>query len=96
MDNRETRWRRSAGRRAFVSKLCAGGALLCLPGLAPASTASAVQVSSRSQNEKEDEEEVAPPEDLMREHDVLHRILLIYERITATPAPGGIAREDPL
>jgi len=37
---------------------------------------------------KEDEKDQTPvsaPEDLMREHDVLHRILLIYERIIATP-----------
>ncbi len=34
----------------------------------------------------EDEEtQVSAPEDLMREHDVLHRILLVYERIIATP-----------
>ena len=36
------------------------------------------------QGEKE-ETQVSAPEDLMREHDVLHRILLIYERIMATP-----------
>jgi hemerythrin-like domain-containing protein len=29
--------------------------------------------------QKEDETEVAPPEDLMREHGVLNRILLLYE-----------------
>jgi hemerythrin-like domain-containing protein len=38
------------------------------------------------QGEKE-ETQVSAPEDLMREHDVLHRILLIYERIIATPGP---------
>jgi hemerythrin-like domain-containing protein len=36
---------------------------------------------------KEEETQVSAPEDLMREHDVLHRILLIYERIIETPAP---------
>ena len=36
------------------------------------------------QGERE-ETQVSAPEDLMREHDVLHRILLIYERIMATP-----------
>lgn len=34
---------------------------------------------------EEEETQVSAPEDLMREHDVLHRILLIYERIMATP-----------
>jgi len=31
--------------------------------------------------------QVSAPEDLMREHDVLHRILLIYDRIITTQAP---------
>jgi len=34
-----------------------------------------------------EETQVSAPEDLMREHDVLHRILLIYDRIITTQAP---------
>jgi hemerythrin-like domain-containing protein len=33
----------------------------------------------RSEQEKEEEEEVSPPEDLMREHGILKRVLLVYE-----------------
>ncbi len=40
-----------------------------------------------------EETQVSAPEDLMREHDVLHRILLIYERIITTP---GAAAEWPV
>jgi hemerythrin-like domain-containing protein len=48
-----------------------------------------VTAMEKSKQEETEETEVSAPEDLMREHDVLHRILLIYERIMATPgAPG--------
>ena len=33
----------------------------------------------RGEQEKEEEEEVSPPEDLMREHGILKRVLLVYE-----------------
>jgi len=38
---------------------------------------------------EEEEAHVSAPEDLMREHDVLHRILLIYERMIAMQAAPG-------
>lgn len=44
---------------------------------------------SANAEQKPDQEEtkVSPPEDLMREHDVLHRIMLVYQKIVATQAP---------
>ena len=67
----------SASRREFLRKtgiLLTGAAVIC-----PAVRA----VAAKSQEgEKEQEgEKVSPPEDLMREHGVLRRILLIYEDI---------------
>jgi hemerythrin-like domain-containing protein len=50
----------------------------------------------RSEQEKEEEEEVSPPEDLMREHGILKRVLLVYEeairRIDTNQdlAPGAV------
>ncbi len=48
-------------------------------GFAAASVA--VVVHACSDNEKEQAEEVAPPEDLMRERGVLDRVLLVYDQI---------------
>ena len=39
------------------------------------------QAKSREKEKEKKGEEVSPPEDLMREHGVLRRILLIYEDI---------------
>src|SRR5262245_15611290 len=36
---------------------------------------------ARSQTKEKQEEEVAPPEDLMREHGVLKRVLLVYREV---------------
>lgn len=58
-------------RRAFLKKALTAGAGMAVAGgtlLAPAWA-----------QEKKEEEEVSPPEDLMREHGVLNRILLIYD-----------------
>jgi hemerythrin-like domain-containing protein len=58
----------SASRRHFLLAGTAAGSgltLLGLPGIARA--------------DEKDEEDVSPPEDLMREHGVLNRILLIYD-----------------
>src|SRR5213594_3693455 len=38
-----------------------------------------VLMSSQQKSDKTEEEEVSPPEDLMREHGVLKRVLLVYE-----------------
>jgi hemerythrin-like domain-containing protein len=49
--------------------LLGAGAALLLSGCA----------KSQSSNEKEGEDDISPPEDLMREHGVLNRVLLVYE-----------------
>jgi hemerythrin-like domain-containing protein len=63
------------GRRAFVTSVGVGGAGLLLPG----SLAGADQAAGQPKKEEEGEEDVAPPEDLMREHGVLKRVLLVYD-----------------
>ncbi len=67
----------SAGRREFLMKtgmLLAGGAMI-YPAVSPA------LAKSKEKEKAKKAEEVSPPEDLMREHGVLRRILLIYEDI---------------
>ncbi|PUZ22596.1 hemerythrin [Chitinophaga parva] len=43
---------------------------------------------SASCNNKEDEEDVTPPEDLMREHGVLNRVLLVYDHFLSMLSSG--------
>lgn len=67
----------SAGRRQFLRKtgILLTGAALIYPSVRVA--------EAKSQENKKEQEgvKVSPPEDLMREHGVLRRILLIYEDI---------------
>jgi hypothetical protein len=71
-------------RRSMLST--AGLSVGCL--LALGQPVTAPKKAEQGENEKE-ETKVSAPEDLMREHDVLHRILLIYERImTMQAAPA--------
>ena len=58
----------SVDRRDLLHRIALTGGALLLPGSRPAPRAKA-----------EPEEEVSPAEDLMREHGVLNRILLVYE-----------------
>ena len=44
---------------------------------------------------REDEEDVSPPEDLMREHGVLKRVLLVYEEAVRRQE-AAIAADGPL
>ena len=63
-------------RRRFVSRVAATSAVAC----APVWVSAQQRDRGSSQPTKADaEEDVAPPEDLMREHGVLNRILLIYD-----------------
>ena len=57
-----------SNRRQFIK---AGGIFIAASGLAAA-------VNAFAKEEKKQNEEVSPPEDLMREHGVFKRILLIY------------------
>jgi hemerythrin-like domain-containing protein len=63
-------------RRGFLRAGVTGAGLFV-----PAALVQSGQVAERRtpQAEEEDEDEVAPPEDLMREHGVLKRVLLVYE-----------------
>src|SRR4051812_20130992 len=61
------------GRRTFLLMSSVAGGGLLVPAQAVA------QERGRGRGSQHEEEEVAPPEDLMREHGVLKRILLVYE-----------------
>jgi hemerythrin-like domain-containing protein len=63
---------RSMDRRRFMTAAGVAGSGLVLPSV------SLAQRGGRAATQQE-EEDVAPPEDLMREHGVLNRILLIYD-----------------
>jgi hemerythrin-like domain-containing protein len=69
-------------RRAFLRKtgfLLTSAAVIC----------PAVHLAQAEEKEKEPQDEkVAPPEDLMREHGVLRRILLIYEDVQGRLTSG--------
>jgi hemerythrin-like domain-containing protein len=66
----------SLDRRTFL-RVSAGGTAAFLPAHAAGQERGRSQ--TKSENHKEEEpEEVAPPEDLMREHGVLKRVLLVY------------------
>ena len=74
-------WKSHNHRREFL--LCSGAVFagLAWPALASALPAFAVleEEKGKSETSKEGEEEISPAEDLMREHGVLNRILLIYD-----------------
>jgi hemerythrin-like domain-containing protein len=67
-------------RRNFLGM--AGGSCLVIAGGFVAPAVAAAQPSET------DEEQVTPPEDLMREHGVLDRVLLVYEAIMRKFAAG--------
>lgn len=62
-------------RRAFIAAAAAGGALVLV---------SSSGAAERTKAQATAEGWVSPPEDLMREHGVLERLLLIYETCAAT------------
>ncbi len=64
-------------RRTFLKK--AGGLATVL--MAPAGLLAEARISLAESEKKKEGVDVSPPEDLMREHGVLSRILLIYEEI---------------
>jgi len=65
-----------ASRRSFVRSAGAMGTSLLLVGCARFNETGPEQKSSSKQESKE---EISPAEDLMREHGVLDRVLLVYE-----------------
>ena len=64
--------RRFLARSATLGFVASGGAALALP-------ARAAEKAGGGKAKGKEADDVAPPEDLMREHGVLNRILLIYE-----------------
>jgi hemerythrin-like domain-containing protein len=67
----------SASRREFLKKT----GMLLTSGAVIYPAVHAAQAKSREEEKEKKGEEVSPPEDLMREHGVLRRILIIYEDI---------------
>jgi hemerythrin-like domain-containing protein len=74
----------SASRRGFLKKT---GILLATAAVAHPAV-NLAQAKSRENEKEKKGEEVSPPEDLMREHGVLRRILLIYEDIQGRLTSG--------
>lgn len=66
-------------RRGLIAAAAAGGALVLV---------SRSGAAERAQAETTAEDWVSPPEDLMREHGVLERLLLIYDACQTTVAAG--------
>jgi len=64
-------------RREFLAR--AGRGLLVASAVGRATPAGAASKDAAARKKGKDEEDVAPPEDLMREHGVLNRIMLLYE-----------------
>jgi hemerythrin-like domain-containing protein len=66
----------SNSRRGFIRDvtLCGAGAFLLPPGISAAE-------SQKENDEENDEDEIPPTEDLMREHGVLKRVLLVHREI---------------
>jgi hemerythrin-like domain-containing protein len=82
------------GRRRLVFGLVAAGAVVGTPAWAAAQQPG--RMGSPGAKKAEEEEEVAPPEDLMREHGVLNRILLIYDEAVRRLDAKGALPPDPL
>ena len=67
-------------RRQFVGGVAAAGGSLVLSACSKSVDTAAKQQDAPRKKEAGEEEEVSPAEDLMREHGVLKRILLIYRK----------------
>jgi len=75
-----------ARRRFFRDAVGIGGAVL----------AAAAGVSASAAERKKAEEEVSPTEDLMREHGVLRRILLVYGEVIRRVDAGNAVDAEPI
>src|SRR5216117_4096322 len=70
-------------KRGFInaaSGLTIAGGLVCIPAAGLVHAAEHKRERKNKKNETK-EEAVTPPEDLMREHGVLDRVLLVYEAV---------------
>jgi hemerythrin-like domain-containing protein len=69
-------------RRSFLWMTAGGGVLLLPEQIARQQRSPATSVNKKNQDEHENGgEDVSPPEDLMREHGVLKRVLLVYREV---------------
>jgi len=75
-DNRESD---RIDRRSFVATLGIAGAGWCLPLAARQDARKQGGTGERKETEQAGEEDVTPTEDLMREHGLLKRVLLVYD-----------------
>src|SRR5215813_4095103 len=75
-----------ARRRFFRDAVGIGGAVL----------AAAAGVSASAEERRKAEEEVSPTEDLMREHGVLRRILLVYGEVIRRVDAGNAVDAEPI
>lgn len=83
-------------RRHFLVAGAATGTGLLLAGLAQTTQAAGPLNSAPTKGEATGPEEISPAEDLMREHGVLNRILLIYEESGRRLRGGRDLRVDTL
>jgi hemerythrin-like domain-containing protein len=67
------------GKRGLIGTASLSGLVLVCCGIAPGLLTPAFAAKNNKTKNAKKEEEVTPPEDLMREHGVLDRVLLIYE-----------------
>jgi hemerythrin-like domain-containing protein len=78
VDSSHGEWLADPSRRNFIRVAAATGTSLIVAGCA--STAAGDR-DKREKKEANAAEEVSPPEDLMREHGVLKRVMLVYDEI---------------
>jgi hemerythrin-like domain-containing protein len=69
--------------------------LLLLPAASPAPPARPhPALAGKEEKEEKEEDDVTPTEDLMREHGVLKRVLLVYDEVRRRLAAGGDVPPD--
>jgi hemerythrin-like domain-containing protein len=78
---------RPDSRRVFLRSGVGAGLLLSV-GAGPMEAQAMAKGGGEKKKEEEGEEEVTPAEDLMREHGVLKRVLLVYDEVRGRIAAG--------
>ena len=71
----------SSHRRAFIRVSTLAGVGLILAGAAPSWAADPEPKPAKDSAQPKPEEDVSPAEDLMREHGVLKRVMLVYDEV---------------
>jgi hemerythrin-like domain-containing protein len=83
-------------RRVFLGSVAGAAGAVLLPGAGrPAQPAAGGKPGGAGAADKGGEEEVAPNEDLMREHGLLNRVLLIYEESIRRIEGADGKKEEP-